>query len=121
MTNRLDVPCDSILESIADGVFTVDMEWNVTSFNRSAGLITGVPVQEALGRKCWDVFHSDLCDGGCTLDHCMKTGGTITNKDIFIARPDGIKVPISISAAPLHDLQGKLAAQDRKGYCRKTG
>jgi sigma-54 dependent transcriptional regulator, acetoin dehydrogenase operon transcriptional activator AcoR len=108
MTHRLDVPCDSILESIADGVFTVDMEWNVTSFNRSAGLITGVPVQEALGRKCWDVFHSNLCDGGCALDHCMKTGCTITNKDIFIVRPDGIKVPISISAAPLHDLQGRL-------------
>jgi sigma-54 dependent transcriptional regulator, acetoin dehydrogenase operon transcriptional activator AcoR len=108
MTLPLEVPCESILESIADGVFTVDQEWNITSFNRSAGMITGISAQEALGRKCWDVFHSNLCDGECTLDHCMKTGASITNKAIFIVRPDGTKVPISISAAPLFDLHGRL-------------
>jgi sigma-54 dependent transcriptional regulator, acetoin dehydrogenase operon transcriptional activator AcoR len=108
MTLPLDVPCESILESIADGVFTVDQEWNITSFNRSAGVITGITTQEALGKKCWDVFHSSLCDGECALDRCMKSGASVTNKAIFIVRPDGTKVPISISAAPLYDLQGRL-------------
>ena len=30
-----------ILESISDGVFTVDKEWYITSFNRAAEEITG--------------------------------------------------------------------------------
>jgi sigma-54 dependent transcriptional regulator, acetoin dehydrogenase operon transcriptional activator AcoR len=108
MSLPFGVPCESILDSIADGVFTVDREWNLTSFNRAAAAITGIPAHEAIGRKCWDVLHSSLCDGECALDHCMKSGGSVTGKDIFIVRLDGIKVPISISAAPLHDAHGKL-------------
>jgi PAS domain-containing protein len=37
-------PTEAILESISDGVFTVDMEWRITSFNRAAEEITGVPM-----------------------------------------------------------------------------
>ena len=57
-----DIPCDAIMESLADGVFTVDTDWNITFFNRAAGRITGIPPDKALGSKCWDVFHSSLCD-----------------------------------------------------------
>ena len=35
-------PTDAILESISDGVFTVDLQWRITSFNRAAEEITGV-------------------------------------------------------------------------------
>jgi len=35
-------PTDAILESISDGVFTVDLEWRITSFNRAAEEITGI-------------------------------------------------------------------------------
>lgn len=45
---------EAILESISDGVFTVDLDWCVTSFNRAAELITGVPRNEAMGRRCSD-------------------------------------------------------------------
>ena len=31
-----------ILDSIADGVFTVDEDWRITSFNRAAEHITSV-------------------------------------------------------------------------------
>ena len=41
-----------ILDSIADGVFTVDSDLKVTSFNRSAEQITGIKKEEAIGRQC---------------------------------------------------------------------
>ena len=41
-----------ILDSIADGVFTVDKDWRITSFNRAAQEITGVPRDEAIGKPC---------------------------------------------------------------------
>jgi len=41
---------DIILDSISDGVFTVDDQWRITSFNRAAAKITGVPREQALGR-----------------------------------------------------------------------
>ncbi len=103
-----EIPCQDVMNSIADGVFTVDPEWTVTFFNAAAEQITGIPKEEAIGRKCWEVFRSSLCDNDCALRHCMDTQRSLSNKSIFIIRPDGAKVPISISAAPLYDPQGML-------------
>ncbi|QJT11142.1 sigma-54 interaction domain-containing protein [Oceanidesulfovibrio marinus] len=102
------VPCEEVMDSIADGVFTVDLEWNVTFFNRAAENITGIPRAEAVGRKCWEVFHSSLCDGSCALEQCMDEDVRLSGKSIFIIRPDGEKTPISISAAPLRNADGAL-------------
>ena len=43
---------DSILDSIAEGVFTVDNDWNITSFNKAAEQITGTLRENAIGKKC---------------------------------------------------------------------
>ncbi|MDP2105403.1 MAG: PAS domain-containing protein, partial [Desulfobulbaceae bacterium] len=51
---------DTILDSIADGVFTVDPELNITFFNKSAEKITGVSQKEAIGQKCFDVFRANI-------------------------------------------------------------
>ncbi len=102
------IPCEAIMQSIADGVFTVDREWNVTFFNKAAESITGIPASEALGRKCWEVFRSSLCDGNCALEECIGHSLTISGKSIFIVRADGTRVPVSISAAPLRSASGEL-------------
>ena len=56
-----------ILDSITDGVFTVDRHWRVTSFNRAAERITGVPREQAIGRRCSDVFRASICESACSL------------------------------------------------------
>jgi PAS domain S-box-containing protein len=103
-----ELPCISILDSIADGVFTVDLDWNITSFNQAAEKITTISRDEAIGQKCWEIFHSSLCDGSCALDHCLQNTSTVSHKSIFIIRPDGQKIPVSISAAPLYSESGAL-------------
>ena len=45
----------AILDSIADGVFTVDENWRITSFNRAAEEITGHRSEEVLGQPCRSV------------------------------------------------------------------
>lgn len=103
-----DISCEHIMDSLADGVFTVDLDWNITFFNRAASAITKVPREEALGRKCWEVFRSSICDGACALKAALKAGESRSNRSLFFLRPDGAKVPISISAAPLRDRRGKI-------------
>jgi len=103
-----DISCEHIMDSLADGVFTVDPDWNITFFNRAASAITRVPRGEALGRKCWEVFRSSICDGACALKAALKAGESRSNRSLFFVRPDGTKVPISISAAPLRDRRGKI-------------
>ena len=103
-----DISCEHIMDSLADGVFTVDLDWSITFFNRAASAITGVPRAEALGRKCWEVFRSSICDGACALKAALAAGESRSNRSLFFVKPDGSKVPISISAAPLRDRRGKI-------------
>ncbi len=99
---------DEILNSIADGVFIVDRDWRIISFNRAAEAITGVPKAEALGSTCRDVFHSNVCDANCVLKRSIQTDQPITNQQIYIVNAEGKEIPISISAAPLKDLAGNI-------------
>lgn len=97
-----------ILDSVADGVFTVDLDWRITTFNRAAETITGIKKEDALGCLCRDIFHSDICDGACVLKQSIDTGNPITNRSIYIIKPDGTKVPINISASPLKNQKGEV-------------
>ncbi|MEW6594168.1 MAG: sigma 54-interacting transcriptional regulator [Thermodesulfobacteriota bacterium] len=97
-----------ILDSVADGVFTVDRDWNLTTFNRAAEQITGWRREEVLGKPCSAVFHSSACGENCVLAHSVEGGAPICNHTVFIKGKDGQTIPISISAAPLTDPDGEV-------------
>jgi PAS domain S-box-containing protein len=90
-----------ILDSIADGVFTVNSDLKITSFNRSAEQITGIRKDEAIGRYCWEVFKASICEKRCAMKHTMKTGRPVVNQSIFIVNHQGDRIPVSISTALL--------------------
>jgi len=100
---------EAILESISEGVFTVDKDWNVTSFNRAAEEITGISRQEAVGRRCSEVLRSNMCgDGCCPLQHTLKDGRPIIGKAGYFIDAEGERIPISISTAVLRDEGGRV-------------
>jgi PAS domain S-box-containing protein len=105
---RASASTDAILESISDGVFTVDLEWRVTSFNRAAEEITGVPREEAIGQRCSDVFRSSMCGETCALQRTLKTGKPIIGKSGYIIDAEGNRIPISVSTAVLRDSKGRV-------------
>jgi PAS domain S-box-containing protein len=98
----------TILESIADGVFTIDEQWRVTSFNRAAERITGTPRRRALGQKCFDVFHANICQTACALKRTLETGREIIDLPVNILNGKGETLPISISTAVIRDRRGKI-------------
>jgi len=97
-----------ILDSISEGVFTVDLDWQITSFNRAAEEITGIGRQEAVGKYCRDVLRADVCETNCTLAATMQTGKPIMNKTVHIIDANGKKRAIAISTALLRDTKGKV-------------
>jgi PAS domain S-box-containing protein len=102
------IATDSILESISDGVFTVDQEWRVSSFNRAAEQITGIPRKDAIGRHCSDVFRASMCETKCALRHTMQTGAAVIGKTTFIINSEGKRIPISVSTALLRNEHGSV-------------
>lgn len=103
-----DFQLATILESIADGVFTIDRDWRVTSFNRAAERITGVPRKKAIGQKCFDVFHANICQTACALKRTLETKEEIIDLPVDILNSRGETLPISISTAVLRDRKGKI-------------
>ncbi len=99
---------ESVLHCVADGVFTVDCDWRITSFNRAAERITGVPAERAMGRQCCDVFHASICEDGCAIRETMSTGLEIVDKPARILNQRGKSIPISISSAVLREEDGTL-------------
>ncbi len=99
---------EAILESISDGVFTVDQNWLITSFNRAAEQITGVTRREAIGRHCSEVFRSSMCGADCALKQTLKSGRPIVGKSGYIVDAGGNRIPISVSTAVLRDSSGSV-------------
>ena len=99
---------DVILDSINEGVFTVDSNWRITSFNRAAERITGISREDALGQACYDVFHANICEKDCALRRTFDTGGPTVNRTAHIINHAGHRVPIRVSAAILRDDDGSV-------------
>ncbi len=99
---------DAILESISEGVFTVDDRWTITSFNRAAEEITGISREEAVGRQCSEVFRSSMCEIACALRESMATGKPVRSRAGYIVNAEGDRIPVSVSTAVLRDDMGNV-------------
>ena len=107
-SNNFSKDKNIILDSIADGVFTVDENFMITSINRSAENILGISESEAVGKLCYEVFHANICEHSCALKETMNTGRKLINKTIYIVNSIGDQIPVSISTVLLKDDNGKI-------------
>jgi len=97
-----------MFDSISHGIFTVDSEGTVTSFNRAAEELTGYRRDEVIGRACSSIFRSDLCEGSCPLRESIDTGERAHGQEATILTKSGQSVPISISTAALRAEGGRI-------------
>jgi PAS domain S-box-containing protein len=100
--------CYSIMESVADGVVAVDVDLTIDAFNPAASEITGVPRDQAIGRKCFDILRADVCHQTCPAREAMRTGKTVTCRRVTMLNAHGEELVGSVSAAPLRDFDGKI-------------
>ncbi len=97
-----------ILESISDGVFTVNNELRITSFNQAAEKITGIRRTQAIGRYCWEIFHSSMCEDDCVLMKTMREGRSFVGIPAYIMTKNKKRIPISVSTSLLHNDKGEV-------------
>jgi len=98
-----------ILDSITEGVFTVDSDFKITSFNQAAEQITGISRQQAIGTRCRDILRASICEGRCALYQTMRTGKPVAGKAVSILDVKGSRKPVSITTAILRDKAGGIA------------
>jgi PAS domain S-box-containing protein len=104
----LPVDAGIVLESLAEGLFTVDQDYTITSFNRAAEVITGVARQDAIGRPCHEVMQMDLCDHACALHEAQESGAPVTCCRAHRTGPDGKRSTLTVSSNWMKDDDGNV-------------
>lgn len=108
LDNQIHKQLGTILDSIADGVFTIDQDCNITYFNLAAERITGVSRDQAIGQKCFDVFRANICQTTCALRKSIKNGQDIINFKINILNSSGQTIPVSVSTSVIREKDGEI-------------
>lgn len=101
-----DSRTDVILNSIAEGVITVDKEFKITFINAAAEQMTGFKKDEVIGKFCKGIFRSDFCFSNCPIAQVLKNGKRVFDLDTFINCKNSQVLPIRINAAVLKDENG---------------
>jgi PAS domain S-box-containing protein len=97
-----------IFNSISDGIFTIDKNCKITSFNRAAEKITGFSDYEAKGKHCFDIFRTDICNKRCALKDTLKTEEPIENIRVTIISRSGNEIPIRVTTTILRDKNNSI-------------
>jgi len=97
-----------VLDSITEGVITMDAECRITSFNRAAEEITGYAREDASGKLCRDLLRADLCDSLCPMLKTLDDGLPISNVRVNIRTRDDLRLPISVNTSVLRDTTGNV-------------
>ena len=110
--NATDDFYSKVLDSLGEGVYFVDLNRNITYWNKGAESLTGYAAADMLGRSCADdlLAHVDnqgktLCLDGCPLLKTMADGSSC-KADVFLRHRDGHRVPVSLSVIPVLDPNG---------------
>ncbi len=91
---------------LPSGLFTVDKDKLVTSWNDAAEKITGFKASEIIGKKCF-VFAVSPCETKCGL-YDENTPKPIFGRECSIKTKDGKFIEISKNADILRDSQGNI-------------
>ena len=99
----------AVLNSVWEAVITVERDHRISTFNRAAERLVGIPAAEATGKDCRDVLKASFgpAQHDCPMGDLTEGGKPRTDVDGTLVRADGRIVPISASWAFLEDPAGE--------------
>jgi PAS domain S-box-containing protein len=103
---------NSILESVGDGIYGIDLDGNITFVNPAAAQMLGFKPPEMLGKNMHHLTHHTRPDGSpypeeeCPIRKSVERMETVRGADEALFRKDGRSFPVEFVACPQID-QGK--------------
>ncbi len=99
---------DQIFNTSADGMRVIDKNYNILRINGTFTRIANVTMEEATGRKCYEIFSGNFCHTPyCPLNRITK-GEESVEYETEKKRRDGEKIPCIVYATPFKDPEGQL-------------
>jgi PAS domain S-box-containing protein len=97
-----------IFDTATDGMRVIDREFNILRINTTFSRLTGISKDEAVGKKCYEVFGGPVCHTpNCTLTRVLG-GEELVEFEVERQRIDGTRIPCIIRAAPIQGPEGDV-------------
>ncbi len=97
---------DFILQSLTNGVIVVDREGCVTTFNKTAGHISGLDPAHCLGKPLTGLFPNDLLP--LLIERLSESEEMTMTQEQEMSMQDGHRLQVRVTASPAHDNNGEL-------------
>ena len=98
-----------LLDAMPSPAFVVDREFGIRYINRAAAGLTGMPPQQLLGTRCYDLFKTPVCrTPDCATGRCMQENREV--KGETVASPQAGRFEIDYAGVPIRDESGLVAA-----------
>lgn len=94
---------EGLLRNMQGGVFTINLERRIISFNKAAEWITGFCLDDVLGKECSKVFKSSICGEACPFDKVVKRDVPVYKSDVEFLGKESKKIPVSLTCFQLKD------------------
>jgi two-component system sensor histidine kinase VicK len=111
---------NSILESVGDGIFGIDLEGKVTVVNPAAAQMLGYKPQEMLGKVMHALTHHTRADGSpypideCPITNSLEHLSSVRVSDEIFWRKDGTSFPVDYVARPQIDPGSEVGGSNGK-------
>ena len=105
--DNYEIKNEDILDSLGEGVFTVDKSFRINFFNKAAERITCHKKHEVMGQFCKNVFKSKVCFSGCPIALVLNSKKNIYDFESKIKGSGENTIPIKLNAAVLHNDEEK--------------
>jgi two-component system sensor histidine kinase VicK len=105
---------NSILESVGDGIYGIDLNGNCTVINPAASQMLGFKPEEVLGRNMHDLIHHSHADGTpypaseCPIQNTLTDLDTVRVSNEVMWRKDGSSFPVEYVARPQIEIDGAV-------------
>jgi two-component system sensor histidine kinase TtrS len=110
---RLEQQHELILDSVADGIYGVDLHGRSTFFNKAAERITGWEASEVIGLNQHEILHHTHADGSphwaeeCPVYQTFRDNEARYISDDIFWHKDGSSFPVEYSSTPIWDENGR--------------
>jgi PAS domain S-box-containing protein len=87
--------CQRVGFSSGTPLFAFDDQLHVLTWNEAAEELTGVPAEEAIGQRCWQVLGGRddrgtvVCHKGCTNARLVREGFAVSSRNLDVRTADG--------------------------------
>jgi methyl-accepting chemotaxis protein len=95
------------LNAIPTPIHAVDIQHNITYINPAGAALANLTVEEAIGRKCWELFCTERCQTEkCGVDQAMRGDSAVSDQTVaHIHQQD---IPVKVTSVSIKDAKGNI-------------